>query len=85
MEEDASRMRLVRMAQSQAPLESRGCMGLLRELRGTVWTEARTESIILQLVKKADFIFVDGMYEPAVSTFFLALPPLSLWTSSHPF
>ena len=43
-------------------LMSKGGNRLLKELQGKFWGKARrTECVILQLVNKANFIFMDGM------------------------
>ena len=54
-----------RRMESQVLLMRKQGNRLLKELQGKFWAKARrTESVILQHVNKADFIFMDGMYEP---------------------
>ena len=54
-----------RRMETQILLMSKGGNRLLKELQGKFWAKARrTESVILPLVNKANFIFMDGMYKP---------------------
>jgi len=54
-----------RRMESQVLLTSKRGNRLPKELQGKFQAKARrTESVIRQLVNKANFIFMDGMYEP---------------------